>query len=404
MGAPRPGALILIVVIIVVILAGIQLLRPTPSATLQSALPASYKIPGTPPSMPWPTQGEATVEVNGVGSFGSSGGETPEPIASVAKMMTALVVLTDHPLTLGQQGPTIHITPADVALEQTEAAQQDSVVAVAPGETLTEYQALQALLIPSGNNIAMVLADWDAGSEAAFVAKMNAKAKALGMVHTHYADVSGISGSTVSTATDQLILTKVVMANPVFAHIVGEAQVTLPVAGVQENYDYNLGKDGFVGTKTGSDSTALGCFAFTSDHQIDGHRYQIMGVVLGQPATISDPSELQVALDDATALVNAVVAHMTLLDPVPTGTTVAHIDAAWSSPIPVTTKSTTAILGWPGMPLATRLDAKLPSQAVPAGTVVGTLEVRAGKQAASIPVTTSAPFSTPSLGWKLTRL
>jgi serine-type D-Ala-D-Ala carboxypeptidase (penicillin-binding protein 5/6) len=67
------------------------------------------------------------------------------------------------------------------------------------GEKLTELQALQAMLIPSGNNIASLLARWDAGSQAAFVAKMNFAVGPLGLRSTRCADVSGADPATAST-------------------------------------------------------------------------------------------------------------------------------------------------------------------------------------------------------------
>ena len=71
------------------------------------------------------------------------------------------------------------------------AGQRESVVPVIVGEQLSELQALQALLLPSAKNIAAVLARWDAGSVARFVAHMNATARSLGMTRTRYTDPSG---------------------------------------------------------------------------------------------------------------------------------------------------------------------------------------------------------------------
>jgi D-alanyl-D-alanine carboxypeptidase len=68
------------------------------------------------------------------------------------------------------------------------------------GEKLTELRALQAMLIPPGDNIVSLLARWDAGSQAAFVAKMNAAAGSLGLRSTRYTDVSGADPATASTA------------------------------------------------------------------------------------------------------------------------------------------------------------------------------------------------------------
>ena len=166
--------------------------------------------------------------------------------------MTAYLVLRDHPLRLGEDGPTITLTDADVADTDRRRRQRESVVSVAAGEQLTERQALQALLLPSANNIAAVLARWDAGSADRFVARMNAAARSLGMTHTRYTDPSGYDDATVSTAADQVRIVDRAMRLPVFASIVATPSATLPVAGTVHNTNTLLGHNGFVGVKTGS--------------------------------------------------------------------------------------------------------------------------------------------------------
>lgn len=124
------------------------------------------------------------------------------PIASLAKIMTGYVVLRDRPLPAAGPGPVITVAAADAAAYARDQRQGQSVVRVAAGEKLTERQALEAMLIPSGNNIASLLARWDAGSEAAFAAKMNTRARQLGLGGTRYGDASGADPATVSTAAD----------------------------------------------------------------------------------------------------------------------------------------------------------------------------------------------------------
>jgi serine-type D-Ala-D-Ala carboxypeptidase (penicillin-binding protein 5/6) len=192
-------------------------------------------------------------------------------------------VLRDHPLRPGQDGPTITLTDADVADTDHRAAQDESVVPIAAGEQLTELQALQALLLPSANNIAAVLAHWDAGSTARFVARMNATARSLGMTDTRYTDPSGFNDTTVSTAVDQVRIVVRAMRQAVFARIVATQSARLPVAGTVHNTDRLLGQNGFVGVKTGSDRAAGSCFAFRAIRTIHGNRTTITGVVLGQP-------------------------------------------------------------------------------------------------------------------------
>ena len=221
----------------------------------------------------------------GLGLLGSSGPSRPVPIASLAKVMTALVVLHDHPLRPGQPGPTVTITPGEVALYQAESAVNDSVTPVTTGEKLTELQLLETLLIPSADNMAPVLARWDAGSDGAFVAKMNSMAAGLGMHATHYADENGLSSHTVGTAMDQLELARAAAANPVLMSIVGQPALTLPDGTTLRNYDTLLDRHGVIGIKTGSTTAAGGCFMLAARGVVDGRAVEVLGVVLGQHAS-----------------------------------------------------------------------------------------------------------------------
>jgi len=219
--------------------------------------------------------------------------------------MTAYLVLGDHPLAPGQDGPTITLTDADVADTDRRRRQQESVVSIAAEEQLTERQALQALLLPSANNIAAVLARWDAGSAGRFVARMNATARSLGMTHTRYTDPSGYDDATVSTAADQVRIVDRAMRLPMFASIVATPSATLPVAGTVHNTNTLLGHDGFVGVKTGSTAAAGGCFAFRAIRGIDGKRTTITGVVLGQPGD----NQIAAGLAAADAMVDRIAGH-----------------------------------------------------------------------------------------------
>jgi serine-type D-Ala-D-Ala carboxypeptidase (penicillin-binding protein 5/6) len=253
----------------------------SPASSSTAALPVD--VVEALPSTVWPAYGQAAYVRGRQALIRASPNQHPAAIASLAKVMTAYVVLRDHPLRPGEDGPTISVTEADVADTERRRRQQESVVSIEAGEQLTELQALQALLLPSANNVAAVLARWDAGSTARFVARMNATARSLGMSRTRYTDPSGYDDATVSTAVDQVRLVERAMRVRVFASIVGTSGATLPVAGIVHNTNILLGHDGFVGVKTGSTDAAGGCFAFRAIRWLDGKRTAITGVVLGQP-------------------------------------------------------------------------------------------------------------------------
>jgi D-alanyl-D-alanine carboxypeptidase (penicillin-binding protein 5/6) len=268
--------------------------RSEPRGALREAVPSAV----------WPADGQAAVQI-GQSQVQAGPNQHAAAIASVAKVMTAYLVLRDHPLRPGQDGPAITLTDADVADTDRRRRQQESVVSIAAGEQLTELQALQALLLPSANNIAAVLARWDAGSEARFVARMNATARSLGMTHTRYTDPSGYDDATVSTAADQVRIVDRAMRLPVFASIVATPRATLPVAGTVHNTNRLLGHNGFVGVKTGSTAAAGGCFAFRAIRWIDGKRTTITGVVLGQPGD----DQVAAGLAAADAMVDRIAGH-----------------------------------------------------------------------------------------------
>ena len=277
----RSGWTFAVVLVVVVALVVVQLVRTPPAQSVSASEPASLDVAGS-PSLSWPASAEGALEVSGV--VRTSGRQVARPIASLAKMMTAYILLHDHPLTAGESGPSITVNPTDVAVYDLDAASSGSVLAVTAGEVLTEQQALQALLVASADNIAEMLAQWDAGSITAFVAKMNTTAKSLGMTHTTYTDPSGLEDTTVSSARDQLVMAMRAMALPAFASIVAMPEVTFPVGGTVQNYDYDIGHDGVIGIKTGSDSEALGCWAFAATRTVAGTARTVYGVIWASQA------------------------------------------------------------------------------------------------------------------------
>jgi D-alanyl-D-alanine carboxypeptidase (penicillin-binding protein 5/6) len=207
------------------------------------------------------------------------------PIASVAKLMTAYVVLHDHPLPSAGSGPDITVQSSEAAAYPSQVRGGDSLVPVVAGETLTERQALEALLLPSADNMAWILARWDAGGQAAFVARMNATARRLGMTGTSYTDPSGLDQSTVSTAADQVRLGTAAMRVPALAAITAMSTAVIPVAGVVRNYNTLLGQDEIVGLKTGSTQAAGGCVLIAAWHKAGARDTLIVAATFGQPGT-----------------------------------------------------------------------------------------------------------------------
>ncbi|MBS1868158.1 MAG: D-alanyl-D-alanine carboxypeptidase [Actinobacteria bacterium] len=229
----------------------------------------------------WPRRGQGAYVLDG-GRPAASPHQRPVPIASVAKVMTAYVVLKHHPLRAGESGPLFTVSQDDVVDTDARRRGGQSVVDVRAGEQLTERDALMAILLPSANNVSLLVAREVAGSVPAFVAEMNRTARALGMSHTTYTDPSGYDDGTVSTALDQLRLAQAVARDRTLAAMMATRSYSLPVAGEVTNTNALLGHDGFVGMKTGSHAAAGGCLIFRAVWSTESGGREVIGVVLGQ--------------------------------------------------------------------------------------------------------------------------
>lgn len=229
----------------------------------------------------WPLRGQGAYLL-GNGRPAVSPHEQPVPIASVAKVMTAYLVLKHYPLRAGDSGRRFVVGQDDVEDTETRRREGQSVVDVRAGERLTEREALMAILLPSANNVATLVARQVSGSVDSFVADMNRTARALGMSHTTYTDPSGYDDGTVSTARDQLRLAQVVAKDGTLAAMMATRRYGLPVAGEVTNTNALLGHDGFVGMKTGSDAAAGGCLMFRAVWRTESGNVTLIGVVLGQ--------------------------------------------------------------------------------------------------------------------------
>ncbi|HEY5476564.1 MAG TPA: hypothetical protein VIK11_07585 [Tepidiformaceae bacterium] len=374
-------------------LATFRYTRPLPDLASAIALPATVQTKDPPAVFPWPARGQAALAVGELGMVGTSGDTaTPLPIASTAKLMTALVVTEHHPLAPGASGPSIAITAADVDAYRIALRQDQSSLPVQEGVPLTELQLLQGLLLPSANNYADILARWDAGSGSAFVGTLNARAKELGMNKTHFDDASGFSTLTVSTAPDLLLLAQAVVSNPVLAGIVNLKQATLPVAGSVQNTNLLLGDNGIVGLKTGNTDEAGGCFVFAATTGPT----TVLGAVLGQ-------TDLAAAFRASSVILAAVPSWLTTTTVVSKGDLVGTYAAASGGTSTLVAASDLTVGGWAGdqVQVGVRLDAgKAP---LAAGTKVGEVTATSRGQRVTVDILATESIARPSPWWRLWR-
>ncbi|MGW4699354.1 D-alanyl-D-alanine carboxypeptidase family protein [Streptomyces sp. NPDC004285] len=393
-----------LVLLLLIVFAIAQMVRPLPAPALTLSAEPTFTFGGGKLAMPWPGEGQGAVEVEGVGSMGLYGAQTPAPIASVTKTMTAYVILRDHPIKGKQEGPEITIDKK--AADQAKAT-HESTAQVKEGQTYTEKELLELLMIPSANNVARLLARWDAGSEAAFVEKMNAAAKELGMTRSTYTDPSGLLDSTVSTPQDQLKLAKAVMQYDVFRTIVNMPNLTVDgIPGRIENNNKILLEPGVSGIKTGSSTPAGGNLLWAANTVVDGQNRRVLGIVMGAKDAKILNDKLDLAIDYSLKLIQQAQKDVTSAAVVKKGQVLGYVDDGLGGHTPVVATKELKAVGWPG--LQVKLELTDGGKAVPhsgkAGDIVGQVSIGTGTGKVSSPVALSADLVEPGFDKKLTRV
>lgn len=188
------------------------------------------------------------------------------PIASLTKLMTAYIALDEED------------PDATVIVSGNAASTEGSRMGLRAGENITVKELLYGLLISSGNDAAVALAEYNAGSEKAFVGKMNQKAKLLGMEQTQYTNSTGLdSGESYSTPHDLAILASYLIHDDTIRNIVSLKEVE--IAGHKlKNTNTLLGEMGIKGIKTGRTEAAGECLTTLAQNE---NGKEILIVVLG---------------------------------------------------------------------------------------------------------------------------
>ena len=248
---------------------GWALLRPVPALQPVNSSSLSYTSSIASP-LAWPTSAAAVGVLNSK-VIEVNNDSKPIAMASTAKILTSLMVLEKKPLKIGEQGPTITITAQDVANYKNYVSQDGSVLPVKVGDQLSEYQALQAVMLPSANNIADTLAIWAYGSIDEYTKVANAYLKSKGITSTAVGgDASGLSPLSASTAQDLAKIGLIAMQNPVLAQIAAQPSATMPGGLIVKNVNVLLGSQGVIGLKTGNSDHVGGAFVGATQTTKDG--------------------------------------------------------------------------------------------------------------------------------------
>ncbi|MFJ7043727.1 D-alanyl-D-alanine carboxypeptidase [Streptomyces sp. NPDC101112] len=392
-----------LVILLVIVFAFVQNFRSLPAPTLALTAKESYAFKGDKVTLPWPEQGQGWMDVNGIGTLDSFGEQKAVAIGSVAKAMTAYVILKEHPMKPGAKGATI---PVDAKAETEGGYDKDgesTLNTVKEGDKLTQYDAIAAIMIPSANNIARLLARWDSnGSEAEFVKKMNAAAKDLGMKNTTYTDPSGLKETTVSTAEDQVKLGNELVRMKALTDITKLPYWFDPSGQRWDNYNRLVPYNNAIGIKTGSTSAAGGNLLFAATKEVGGETAIVVGAILGQhtPPIIDTVNAVS-----KTAMIAAqdALTSDTILKK---GDVVGYVDDQLGGQTPVVVTEDVSAVGWAGKTVKLGLE---PAKTIPhqakAGTKVGSLSVGDGTgYGVEVPVALQKDLTEPGFVPKLTRV
>jgi D-alanyl-D-alanine carboxypeptidase (penicillin-binding protein 5/6) len=381
-----------LLLIVLVAAAAYLYMRPVPQLTAENLTPPAPKT--TPINLPWPSGGQAALGAQGYGLLASNNAATPVPVGSVAKVITALAVLQKKPIADNSQGPSITLDATDVGYFNYYYGNDGSVAKVSEGETLTEYEALEAMLLPSANNIADSLARWAFGSPQNYITYANAMLKSLGYTKTTVGDSNGFSDTTTSTADELVSIGLRSMQQPVIAKIVDQTSAQIPEAGVVNNVNWLLGTDGVVGIKTGNTDKAGGCYLFAAKHLIDNQTVTLVGAILGAP-------NLAAAISSARPILEASDSGFKEVSIIKKGQTVDTYKAPWGAMAQLKAAQDLSLLVWQGQTINIVNQPEPLSVPAASGSQGGSVSVKTSGQAASSPLYLSSSLASPPWYWRI---
>jgi len=366
-----------------------------PLGSVEAAVTSPVVAAQPPASLEWPTLGSGAVGAIGYdGVLATGGAESAAPIASISKIVSALVVLQAKPLAIGDTGPDITFTAKDVAIRNAYRAINGATEPVTAGMVLSQRQVMDVMLVESANNYAESLVTWAYGSVDEFVPVANEWLASNGMTSTHITEPTGMSPLNVSTAADLVTLGKLALANPVVAAIVATTTETVPVVGEIENSNTLLGHDGIKGIKTGTLDEAGACLLFAADYQVGGETITIVGAVLGGV----DHKSLNVAVKTLLADVEETFHEVTLVS---AGQSFGTYTTPWGDTANLVASTDATTVVWADAPVETSVTTTDVGVAKK-GTDVGTATFTVEGEKISVPLELAATIADPGPWWRLT--
>lgn len=401
------GRIIGIVVAVLVIATvasyvGITLTAPVGAAAATTVRP-DITVPAA-AKIAMPDEGEAALSVAGAddylgpkadGVFASSGGNSALPMASISKLVTAMVVLSAKPITASGAGPTITFDKADEKLYDKYFALNATIAKMPTGSTMSERDALETMLVVSACNYAEAVADWAFGSEANYLYATRKWLNAHGMTHTTMVEPTGVDARNKSTPSDLITLGKLAMANPAIASIVAKKSLDVPLLSGMPNTNDLLGSDGIDGIKTGTLVPGGSDLLFSAVVPVGTPKpLTLTGVMLAGYSHTSVDTEVR-------ALIESVKSGFHQVQLGTQGDVVGTYSTPWGAEASMVLGTSASILTWSNEPVTSSMTTTTIKTGKD-GEKVGTLTWKAGKSTVSVPVVLQGSIKGPSAWWRLT--
>ncbi|TDT33276.1 D-alanyl-D-alanine carboxypeptidase family protein [Naumannella halotolerans] len=384
---------------------GSAALAPLPAAAITTTAP-QIEAPTDDAEVELPDYGAGAVAA--LGYDGATGLQDPDaalaplvsfgsadavPIGSIAKVVTALMIVDAEPLD-GGDGEMITFTSEDVGYYEETIAAGGSNAPVSAGLELTEREALTLVLVPSANNYSKSLAIWAYGSYDEFLERSRTWLDEHGMPNTVMADSSGLSSETVSTPEDLLRLGQLLVADPDLSEIVALESATIDGVGTVDGTNALLGRDGIDGIKTGTTTQAGSCLLFSFDQEVDGQLVTMVGAIIGAPSH-------GVLNDDLLELIPSFNDEFSTVELTHSGQSVATARTVWGQDTELLSTEDLTVRAWG--PVEVETEVVTPEiQTVEAGASLGEYVVSVNGQVDEVPLRSAATIDDPGMGWRLT--
>jgi D-alanyl-D-alanine carboxypeptidase (penicillin-binding protein 5/6) len=352
-----------------------------------------------------PTEGSSAISISGgdaylgaaaSGVWAATGTGEPRPIASITKIVTALVILEAKPLAgPDDPGPQITFDKAAHDLYDEYYVQGVTVAEMPTGSSMSLHDALATMLIPSASNYADAVSTWAFGSQTGFLGAARRWLSAHGLTGTTIVDPTGISFRNTSTPSDLLAIGKLAAANPVVAKIAATPSISLPSIGNRPNTNGLLGTHGITGLKTGNLGEGTYNLLYTASLDVGAAEpLDITGVVLGGFSRDEANGSVIGLLDS----IRSGFHHVPLAA---AGQQVGSFSTPWGATARMVIDQSASIFTWSDTPITIDMQTTTPA-AYQDGEVIGSITWTAGPHTATADVVIEGTIDPPTEWWRLT--